>query len=75
MTHNLLELGEACASIDPTLGSSLRGAAPLTEYAWKFRYPGDLDMPTDGEARRALETARGVVAAVLDRLPVELGRG
>lgn len=35
-THNLVELGEACSQIDPSLESLLRLAAPLTEYAWRF---------------------------------------
>ena len=38
-THNLVELGEACCQIDQSLELLLRRAAPLTEYAWKFRYP------------------------------------
>ena len=32
-THNLVEIGEACAAIDPTLEPLLRRAAELTEYA------------------------------------------
>src|SRR5713226_8435516 len=38
-THNLVERGEACTGIDQSLEPLLRRAAPLTEYAWKFRYP------------------------------------
>ncbi len=37
-THNLVELGDACCQIEASLELLLRGAAPLTEYAWKFRY-------------------------------------
>ena len=40
-THNLIELGEACCQIDQSLEPLLRRAATLTEYAWKYRYPGD----------------------------------
>lgn len=68
-THNLVELGEACASIEPALEELLRRAAPLTEYAWKFRYPGEADIPGDEEARNALSLAREVWQALLDRLP------
>jgi HEPN domain-containing protein len=39
-THSLVELGRQCAVIQPDLEALLREAAPLTEYAWKFRYPG-----------------------------------
>jgi HEPN domain-containing protein len=44
-THDLVELGQACVGIEASLEELLRRAAPLTEYAWKFRYPG-------GERRR-----------------------
>lgn len=45
-THNLIELGEACSQIEGSLEQLLRQAAPLTEYAWKFRYPGEPVEPT-----------------------------
>jgi HEPN domain-containing protein len=62
-THNLVELGEACSLIDQSLEPLLRRAAPLTEYAWKFRYPGDPEQATRKEAEDALATASEVVAA------------
>jgi HEPN domain-containing protein len=68
-THNLVELGGACAALDMTLEPSLRRAAPLTEYAWKFRYPGNVEEPTSDEAAAALSTASEVYGIVLDRLP------
>ena len=68
-THNLVELGEACGQIDQGLEALLRRAAPLTGYAWKFRYPGDPEEATTEEAAEALATAREVFGAVLDRLP------
>jgi len=40
-THNLEELGQQCVALDATLGPVADQAAPLTEYAWKFRYPGE----------------------------------
>ena len=70
-THNLVELGEACAAVDHGLESLLARAAPLTEYAWKFRYPGDIDMPSIDEASQALAISREVVDAILERLPQE----
>ena len=72
-THNLVELGEACCQIDQSLESLLRRAAPLTECAWKFRYPGDPEEATAGEAGTALATAREVFASVLSRLPSDVG--
>ena len=71
-THNLIELGESCVELDGTLDPLLRRAAPLTEYAWKFRYPGDPDQPLREEAEEALDTARVVHEAVLSRLPEEV---
>lgn len=39
-THNLEELGRQCVVVDSTLETLADHAAPLTEYAWKFRNPG-----------------------------------
>lgn len=39
-THSLEELGEQCLEIDSTLKSLVDRVVPLTEYAWKSRYPG-----------------------------------
>jgi HEPN domain-containing protein len=39
-THHLEELGRQCAAVDTTLAPVADQAAPLTEYAWKFRLPG-----------------------------------
>ena len=44
--HNLIELGQQAAELDHNLEPLLRQAAPLTEYAWKFRYPGDPERPS-----------------------------
>jgi HEPN domain-containing protein len=61
-THNLEEIGEQCVSVDSTLRAAVDRAAPLSEYAWKFRYPGAPYEPTAEEAQEA----------VLSRLPPEL---
>jgi HEPN domain-containing protein len=68
-THNLVELGEPCAAIVPSLEPLLRRAAVLTEYAWRFRYPGEPEEPPAEEADEALTLAREVYDAVLARLP------
>jgi len=73
-THNLEEIGEQCLRLDPTLKAEIDRAVPLTEYAWKFRYPGEPGAPTPEEAEEALANAREVYAAVLNRLPSEAGR-
>jgi HEPN domain-containing protein len=71
-THNLEATGEQCVSVDPTLRENVDSAVPLTEYDWKFRYPGSLYEPTSEEAADAIAIARAVVEAVLGRLPSEL---
>jgi HEPN domain-containing protein len=74
-THSLIELGEACVALDPTLEDLLRRAAGLTEYAWRFRYPGDPEEPDDAEAGEALSLAHTVYEAILSRLPEEVNPG
>ncbi len=63
-THSIEELGRACTAIDPGLGDLVDAAVPLTEYAWKFRYPGEVGDPTHEEAERAVAVARRLVLAV-----------
>jgi hypothetical protein len=67
-----VELGEAATAVDPALEISLRQAAPLTEYAWRYRYPGDLDEPSSEEAREALAVAREIFESLLSRLPTDV---
>jgi HEPN domain-containing protein len=69
--HNLVELGEACAKLDNTLEPLLRKAAVLTEYAWKFRYPGDVEEIDIQEADEAFHLAGKVFAEIKKRLPKE----
>ncbi len=71
-THNLEEIGEQCVSIDPSLREIVDRAVPLTEYAWKFRYPGGPYEPTAEETVDAIAISRAVLDAVLGRLPSEL---
>jgi HEPN domain-containing protein len=68
-THSLEELGRQCSALDGTLRSLADEAAPLTEYAWKFRYPGEGKGPDRVEVERALGTARRVYDAILARVP------
>ena len=71
-THNLIELGMEVASLEGAIEPLLRRAAPLTEYAWKFRYPGDPDEPEPQEASAALALAREVFVAATKRLPEDV---
>lgn len=67
-THNLVELGHQCVELVPELEDLLRRAAALTEYAWKFRYPGEPEEPSAEEAEEALDLARQVYVAIRSRL-------
>ncbi len=70
-THDLIESGMECAGIDSSLEPLLRQAAPLTEYAWKYRYPGPADVPEKAEVAEAVEKAKDVFHAISERLPKE----
>lgn len=70
-THSLEEIGEQCLQLDSTLRALIDRAVPLTEYAWKFRYPGEPEEPSRQEAEEAFEVAREVYSAVRARLPKE----
>lgn len=70
-THSIEEVGRACCAFDPTLEPIVDEAAPLTEYAWAFRYPGALPTPDVAEAERALEVALRLVRVLTSRLPRE----
>jgi HEPN domain-containing protein len=69
---NLVEIGQQCVAIDATLEDLARQAARLTEYAWKFRHPGEPAEPPVEEAQEALACAGEVYEAVLNRLPLEV---
>jgi HEPN domain-containing protein len=71
-THNLEELGRQCVELDANPGTLADQAAPLTEYAWRFRYPGESDEPVREEAEHALVVARIVYSAILTRMPPEV---
>lgn len=58
--------------LDPSLTEVVDRAVPLTEYAWRFRYPGELLEPSEEEARSALHVARSVYDSILERLPPDV---
>jgi HEPN domain-containing protein len=70
-THNLIEIGQQCVAVDQSLESLLRRAAVLTEYAWRFRYPGEPTEPDVEEAGEAFALAREVYEAIAARLPAD----
>lgn len=72
-THDLAVVGGLCVGIDQGLEAHCRRAERLTVFAWAFRYPGDPEEPTRGDAESALDLARETLEAILSRLPAELG--
>lgn len=72
-THNLVELGMQCVEIDPSPEPLLRRAGALSEYAWRYRYPGDVEEPTRNEATSALRLAQEIMEAVRSRIPLAGG--
>lgn len=68
-THDLDELGRECESIEPSLKPTLSEASDLTVFAWEFRYPGDAEIPTEDETKKALALARAVYDEILSHLP------
>ena len=71
-THNLEELGQQCLEFEPELKAVVDAAVPLTDYAWKFRYPGEPEAPARDEAENALAIARRLFEAIVTRLPGEV---
>jgi HEPN domain-containing protein len=68
-THSLEEIGQQCIDLDPTIKDLIDQAVPLTEYAWKFRYPAEIEEPTLEEADSALAISQKVYSEVLAKIP------
>ncbi len=73
LTHDLAELTELCASIDPSFRSLSSTVAPLTPYAVKLRYD-DAFWPSLEVAQEARGSALAAKDFVLSRLPPDLIR-
>ncbi|MGH7813284.1 MAG: HEPN domain-containing protein [Candidatus Binataceae bacterium] len=68
-THDLDVLGGKCAAIDPALEAVCKAVNPISVFAVGLRYPNLLPRLTTAKAREALELARAMYDAVLERLP------
>jgi HEPN domain-containing protein len=67
--HSLEELGRLCLRVAPELQDLVDAAAPLSEYAWKYRYPGEEEFPTVEETDEALSIAQVTLDAITAVLP------
>jgi HEPN domain-containing protein len=68
-THDLGELIADCVAVDGTLQATLFGSEALSQYAWRFRYPGAPYEPGKDEATHQAETVRTVLVEIERRLP------
>src|SRR5271169_3560501 len=73
-THDIQELVELAGTQDASLKRDLASAAELTAFGVEFRYPGE-QVADFAAAGHAVEQARRVRAAVLDRLQDYLNLG
>jgi HEPN domain-containing protein len=69
LTHSLSVLADLRAEIDAGLGSVTVPALWLTQYAVRFRYPGEAIQPELEQARKGIQAARAAHQGILDRLP------
>ena len=68
-THDLGDLNLECLAIDNSLQAAIFSAEGLTQYAWRFRYPGAPYEPDSTEAQDGLQWAEAAVRGVERRLP------
>ena len=63
-THDIQELGQQCAALNPSLAVFLADADYLTDYAVVFRYLDAPSAPDQQEAEQALQTAHQICEQV-----------
>jgi HEPN domain-containing protein len=56
-THDLRTLGQQCVAYEPSLKGLMQRTSRLSQYAWKYRYPGEIEPPLLSEAQNGLELA------------------
>lgn len=71
-THNLGEILDLVARVNPDLARSLRSATALNPYGVETRYPGDLPDMTREDAEHAASLASEVRQSVLRSLDAYL---
>lgn len=72
-THDLEELARVCCRLAPALADSMGGLAPLTRYAWEYRYPGENVPPSADGSREWVDRVAALLLAVEAELPEEKG--
>lgn len=74
-THDLSDLSPECLALDASLQPAISQAEGLTQYAWRFRYPGEPYEPDPAEAQDGLKRAEMAVGEIEGRLPSEEAPG
>ena len=64
LTHDLAVLLRLCVAIDPGVAIGVEPALDLTQFAARFRYPGEDEIPSIEEARQWVAAAAGVLDCV-----------
>lgn len=68
-THDLNVLSADCITVDRTLDPLLKMAAPLTQYAVVYRYPGPVVHASPAEVSAMIDLAKEIYEQLLRRLP------
>ena len=68
LTHDLAVLLRLCVSIDSGIAPGVEPALDLTQFAARFRYPGEDEVPSLEEARQWVAAAAGVLDCVSIRI-------
>ena len=68
LTHDLARLLRLCVSIDSGIAVGVEPALDLTQFAARFRYPGEDDVPSIEEAQLWVAAAAGVLDCVTIRV-------
>ena len=68
LTHDLSRLPRLCVSIDSGIATGVEPALDLTQFAARFRYPGEDDVPSIEEAQLWVAAAAGVLDCVSIRI-------
>jgi HEPN domain-containing protein len=74
-THELDVLKELCLPAIATPIAQLESVDDLTQYAWRFRYPGAPYSPGREEAEQAMGMASALLDSITSQLELELNRG
>ena len=72
-THDLAELKLICLPVCDNASDYMKGIENLSQYAWRFRYPGASYSPERAEAEAALQASGQLLDAVVAQLESQYG--